>query len=219
MAVESVSCPACGAENVPASDRCTVCGEALDTRAPDVSQNSEWPAPWAPVRQPQAAAARPAAVRRPSGGRRATPPKARRSSEGSSRRAIGVVRDVKVRTEQRGRSERKTDQILSFRIDRFDEEGRRLQPIAVEMRGRSLMGVLNDGDSVDAGRVKHGVLHPRRVRNLSTDSIVKVRRGSAAGALGTVFSISVFVVIVLIGYALVHKSIFGHHAFLGHQIP
>jgi hypothetical protein len=107
-------------------------------------------------------------------------------------------------------SGRKTDQILSFRVDRFDDEGRRLQPVAVEMRGRSIRGVLNDGDSVDAGRVGDGVLHPRKVRNLSTNSIVKVRRRSIiARILFSLIPIVFFVGVLLVVYIAAHKAIGG----------
>jgi hypothetical protein len=166
-----MSCPACGAENSTAASRCAVCGEPLAHESPGGDGFAQVASTAGPTPEPKVAQRS-----------RGTYVASRRAASSDAAKAagrgrvVGVARDVKIRTEPVGRNGRRTEQVLNFRVDRFDEEGRKLPSVAVEMRGRSLRGVLGEGDSVDVGRAKGGVLQPRRVRNLSTNSVVRVRR-------------------------------------------
>lgn len=88
-----------------------------------------------------------------------------------TRAYVGVARAVQLRTEPRGQT---TLQVLSFRLDRFDDEGRPLQSIRVEMRGVSLRGSVSDGETVEVpGGSRAGqLLKARRIQNVSTGSPV-----------------------------------------------
>ncbi len=101
-----------------------------------------------------------------------------------TRTSVGVARAVQLRTEPRGQT---TWQVLSFRLDRFDDEGRPLPSIRVEMRGVSLRGSVSDGETVEVpGASRAGqLLKAKRIQNVSTGSQVlatssiwpKVRKG------------------------------------------
>lgn len=71
-----------------------------------------------------------------------------------------------VRTEQE-----QSSVVLRFVVSTVSEQ------IPIEMRGGQMMGVLNDGDQVlvEGRRDRDGVIRPRMVRNLSTNSIVQMR--------------------------------------------
>jgi hypothetical protein len=63
-------------------------------------------------------------------------------------------------------------------ILRFMMESGGHQKIPVEMRGQQILGVLEIGDEVmiDVARIRdrYGVMRPPQVRNLTTDSVVRV---------------------------------------------
>jgi hypothetical protein len=206
MAVEAVVCPACGASNRSATTRCAVCGEALADEWPS-ADGAESGAD--PARAPSADSQ----LRRR--GQYTVYPRQRAGSRPDDQaprgRVVGIARDVKLRTESAGVGGRRTEQILSFRVDRFDPEGRKLLSTAVEMRGRSLHGVLNEGDSVDVGRPKRGALHPRRIRNQSTNSVVRVRRRSWLRRF--------FVFLLVVAVAVVVLETVAHSAIGGPALP
>jgi hypothetical protein len=76
----------------------------------------------------------------------------------------GVARNVQVR---------QPEQILQLRLDRYDADGNRLQPIGVEVfayRG----GLIGDGDHVEvSGRWRAGTLRATRLQNLTTGAHIK----------------------------------------------
>ena len=107
--------------------------------------------------------------------------------------AEGTVRSL--RSDQEGR-----DVVLRFVLD-LGEDGR----LPVEMRGHRIRGVLEVGDRVRfsvegrALRDADGVARPRRVENLSTDSVVQAPGSSPLKKLlelVTGFAASVFAGIV-----------------------
>jgi hypothetical protein len=107
----------------------------------------------------------------------------------------GVARGCQVRQETR--DAKTTWQILAFRLDRFDDAGRPLPSVPVEMRGIHLKGYINDGEWIEVpGNWKAGrLLEPKRVRNLTTGSWVKVR-GSWSGFF-SLLGLVLFAVVLL----------------------
>jgi hypothetical protein len=86
---------------------------------------------------------------------------------------IGVVRDLKERSETvGGASAQQTEQVRTFRVERYDATGNRLAPITVEMRGQTLWGVVNEGDSVEipASWTPDHTLSVAEMTNLTTGS-------------------------------------------------
>src|SRR5262245_28843811 len=82
----------------------------------------------------------------------------------------GTVRGLREHADEHG-------QILTFLVERHDEEGRSSLTVPVEIRGLRLHGVLRDGDAVMIrGRWHPGqTLRPRRVRNVTTGGEVRAR--------------------------------------------
>lgn len=106
---------------------------------------------------------------------------------GKSNIVRGEVRGVSVRSRtgpssgmnSRRQTQRTTD-ILTFRIECFDEAGNKVATIPVEMKG-TLSGVLNEGDSVEViAKWRPGItLHPERVLNLTTGGTVETGSSSS----------------------------------------
>jgi hypothetical protein len=66
--------------------------------------------------------------------------------------------------------------VWTFRIERRDSHGNRLQPVPAEMRGYWFSGFLNEGDEVEVycpDWREGATIHPTRLRNLTTRSIVR----------------------------------------------
>jgi hypothetical protein len=91
-----------------------------------------------------------------------------------------------VRTEQE-----QADVVLRFVVSTASAR------VPVEMRGAQILGVLNDGDQilVDDRRDRDGVIRPKTVQNLSTNSIVQMRGPNplstfASFLLSVVFSVA-----------------------------
>jgi hypothetical protein len=64
----------------------------------------------------------------------------------SRKRTVGFVRGLAQR------SAGPYVQVLAFRVERFDEQGDRLPPVTVEMRGLGFKGSLNEGDQVEIAK-------------------------------------------------------------------
>jgi hypothetical protein len=89
----------------------------------------------------------------------------------------GVARNVRI--------EREGGEIVLRFVLEGESEGR----VPVEMRGRRVLGVLDDGDRVEftiRGQVRDrdGVARPDRIENLSTDSVVRVQRQGCLRQIG-----------------------------------
>jgi hypothetical protein len=110
----------------------------------------------------------------------------------------GVARSIQQRSEQSGGAQ-ETEQIVTFRIERYDSEGQALPPVPVEMRGLSFEGVLSDGDWVEAsGDWRPGrTLKPRAVHNLTTGATFQSRRRSRV-----VVAIQVVFMLFVVGFIL-----------------
>jgi hypothetical protein len=86
----------------------------------------------------------------------------------------GEVRSLRQRTESNKNS---NTYIWTFCVERYDSLGNRLPPVPVEMRGRSIRGVINEGDRVWVrGRAKRGVVRANKVKNLTTGAIVQAQK-------------------------------------------
>ncbi|WP_189602548.1 hypothetical protein [Streptomyces lateritius] len=82
------------------------------------------------------------------------------------------------RSELGGR-ESEPEVVWTFRVERFDQMGNRVQLVPVEMRGRRFEGSVSDGDWVRArGRIRNGTLHATRITNVTTGAVVRARRVS-----------------------------------------
>ena len=66
-------------------------------------------------------------------------------------------------------------EVWSFRVERYDASGNRLQPVPVEMKGERFDGSISEGDWVELpGDWKPGqVVNPSQVKNLTTGATVR----------------------------------------------
>jgi sulfur carrier protein ThiS len=135
--------------------------------------------PSSPRTPPPAAAPTPAA-----------PASSQRLSGAGSVR--GIARNVQTR---RGQDER---EVLALRVDRYDAEGNRLPPVAVEYVGYS-GGQISDGEEVEVvGRWKGGALRASRIVNLSTNAEVRGTPRAQLVAQGVaIFLVLSFILIII----------------------
>ena len=116
----------------------------------------------------------------------------------------GVTGDVshfQMRTELYGDSS--SAQIWVFRLERFDDEGNRLPPIPVEMRGLTAQGMISDGDKVEVhGSWREGVLVAQKARNLTTQSTVEFQGYNKR--LGRLFL--VLAILLVLGFLFIMGS-------------
>jgi hypothetical protein len=160
-----------------------------------LAAEEEWrPAP-VPVPPPAAAPVRAAASAPAPAPERAeapalAPPAAAPEQSG---RVRGIARAVQVRRVDENRD------VLSFRVDRYDDSGNRLGAVAVEFKDfRS--GHVSDGEEVEVvGRWSRGTLKASRVVNLSTSAEVRGRGAGfkIASVLAIVFIVCFFAFIII----------------------
>lgn len=177
MTIESATCAACGAELRGGTVGCDVCGFVAGRAEPAAAASREpaAAAPPPPVRRPPP----PPPPRDPEP--TPPPPAAPRAPAASRPGAVtGVARAIRERSEQSSNSE--TEHIVTFRVERFDDQGQALAPVPVEMRGLQFRGVLSDGDWVEIeGGFRPGqTLTPRAVQNLTTGGAFHAKRRSRA---------------------------------------
>ena len=82
-------------------------------------------------------------------------------------RVIGEVREFRERRETEGNF---TWTIWTFRVERYDESGNRMQPVPVEIKGMKFEGTISEGDWVELPELwKPGeVASPKKFDNLTT---------------------------------------------------
>ncbi|MGW0390338.1 hypothetical protein ACWDYJ_05430 [Streptomyces sp. NPDC003042] len=86
----------------------------------------------------------------------------------------GQVRGLQTRAEQRGQSD--YESVWTFRLERYDDAGRRVALVPVEMRGLTFEGALGEGDWVRAhGKMKSGTFRVARVDNHTTGAVVRAK--------------------------------------------
>jgi serine/threonine-protein kinase len=108
----------------------------------------------------------------------------------------GQVRGVQLRTEQQNDL---SEAIWSFRVERYDESGNRVQLIPAEMRGYSMEGWISDGDWVrGTGTMKSGTFRMNEAENLTTGARVRPKKtyGIACGVLFIAFIIALIAVAI-----------------------
>ncbi len=92
---------------------------------------------------------------------------------------------------------------MTFRVERYDRDGSRLQPVPVEMRGHSITGFLNEGDQVRvSGKWEGGLLRARRADNATTGAVIEATR-SGRGCMVSYTVVSLVVTLIVLGVALV----------------
>lgn len=107
----------------------------------------------------------------------------------------GQARALQSRSEQRGEGYGET--IWSFRVERHDEAGNRVQLIPVEIRGLTFEGSINEGDWVRAeGRVRAGTFRANVLENRTTGAVVRAKGYSKLAAV--VFSVIFLIIISLV---------------------
>jgi len=93
--------------------------------------------------------------------------------------------------------------VWTFRLERYAEDGTRLEPIAVEMGGESFEGFINEGDTIALYEQWNGGLAtPKRVYNITTATEVRVAKQwpigqMIASGVALVFAVVVFGLILL----------------------
>lgn len=132
----------------------------------------------------------------------------------------GVAHDVRSRIDKRWRLP--GEQVISFRLERWDDGGEQLPPLSVEMRGYFLSGGLTAGERVEVrGHVRGGVLVASRVHSLTTGGVTSVRpsdwltlRLGRNGAITAVLLVlSVLLLIVRFTPDLYAQTPFGLHDY------
>ena len=114
----------------------------------------------------------------------------------SSKNALtGVARSIEMREAQKlgpFATGGQREETLIFRLEKTDENGNVTSQVSVEMVGKKILGkVLREGDKVQVFGKKnsYGIINPKRINNLTTDSIIQ-NKGS--GFFGKLFSILTF---------------------------
>jgi hypothetical protein len=176
---ESIFCSNCGEENRAGAKYCSNCGQrllpAVSHQDPGSDERGIAGAAWEPptdveeVTQPSIDDPLP------------EPTMVRYASVGDA--IIGQARIVQVRTEQKNPYELlkvgdRSESILTFRVERFDEDGNRLPFVPVEMRASRFEGsMVSEGDWVEvSGRWSGGqTVRPKRLRNLTTGDTLEAK--------------------------------------------
>lgn len=116
---------------------------------------------------------------------------------------VGTAYAVSIRSDANPRNTATTETVLTFRLRRVAPNGQLLPPVAVEMRGPVLTGMVAEGDQVRLpAPIPHGgALKLTTVTNLTTGSeVVAGRSGTSTGVrvVFAVVSLLVLVVVVMI---------------------
>jgi hypothetical protein len=188
-----MKCPACGAENI-APTGCYVCGAIPTTAGARVAgqgvsagQSRRQPGPdWRAAGDPPV---RTGPVDPASGGR-----------------FVGVARAIRLRTEPSA-TKGPMWQVLSFRLDRFSEDGRPLPSIPVEVRRLHLHGSVSEGETVEVRGNWHPgeLLEVKRIRNISAGGTV-YGTGKAHPVLRVLGAILVLAIIAGIGALIIELA-------------
>ncbi len=203
-----MGCPTCGYQNYPDARFCIKCGSRLSqggqasNMEPQQSQfGTQDTGPGGVGWQSSTSVNQPLPIFVPQ--RSAAPTPATAPAKPVSRGGyVGFARNIQpIRTEQSGYGQGSSGsyQILSFRLEQYDSSGNRTNVVPVDMRGRSIIGYISDGDRVEVlGKWEGGLLQSKLVHDLSTGATVKVKRGAAL----VVTLITMGVILLLIGVGL-----------------
>ncbi len=126
---------------------------------------------------------------------------------------VGEAHNIQHRQEQGANS---AEQILTFRVERYDRDGSRLQPVPVEMRGYSMTGFLNEGDQVRvSGTWEGGLLRATRTDNAATGAVVQAKRATMTGCFVAFMVVPLIIAAVVVLIVLVSHGVIGGRAGLG----
>lgn len=118
---------------------------------------------------------------------------------------LGIAYAVNVRSEGGGENSVHTV-VMTYRLHRRSPDGRELPVIQVEMRGRRLLGMIADGDLVQAPMPLplSGLVQLETVTNLTTGAPVELKRPNAgAGCLiASLVLLSLMVLVVVMGFVV-----------------
>jgi hypothetical protein len=107
---------------------------------------------------------------------------------------VGQVRGLESTTAPHWSNHQET--VLSFFVERFDEEGDRILLVPVELRGLKIRGVLREGSRVEvSGRRRSGTVRAKRIVDLDTQAEIT---GEGIPAFVKVL-IAVIVVVIVVG--------------------
>lgn len=208
-----MKCPSCGQQNRPGAGFCDKCGATLPQG--DQAFNTSSP-PQRSAVQPQhpldAGNTGPGGV----GWQPDTPLSQQSSSTplrsmrplqpGQKDSIVGEAHNIQHRQEQEARSE-----ILTFRVERYDRDGNRLQPVPVEMRSYSITGFINEGDQVRvSGTWEGGLLRAKRADNATTGAVVEAKTSAGGRVVGLVFLLIIVAGFVFLGFLFITSVIGGH---------
>lgn len=114
----------------------------------------------------------------------------------------GQARAVSQRFQHFGDS---PEEVLTFRLERYDERGDRQQPVLVELRGRQFEGALHEGDHVSvSGSWRDGRLCAERIHNETTNSQMRAKQFPGLWVAAVV--VVVMLAVVGVGFALFQNA-------------
>lgn len=123
---------------------------------------------------------------------------------------------MQARSEQDPLTSQRQFTVVTFRVERYDQAGNRLAPLAVQMRGQTFEGVVSEGDWVEVagGKVRDGTLHVDQVRNLTTNVVVRAKGADRGAAYWIVVGVMVLIVagVVLVAIMIIASVMRGFPA-------
>jgi hypothetical protein len=112
---------------------------------------------------------------------------------------VGEARSFQVRVEPDLLDRQRQWMVWTFRLERFDNAGNRLNPVLVQMRGLRFEGGISDGDWVAVGGAASadGIIHVDGVRNLTTGALVQATGDNRPVWLWVLFGVLLAIVLVI----------------------
>jgi hypothetical protein len=139
----------------------------------DLDQSEEWGGARRADQSPPQPAPATDVPREPRGFPSSNPPQRTR------RAGSAVIQGTARAVQQRSVGTQASREILSFRVEHYDSMGNRLDPLPVELRGRTgerIVGQVNESDQVEVrGTWDNGTLNAKTIINLSTGAVVETQ--------------------------------------------
>lgn len=211
-------CENCGGQVAVGTRVCTQCGHTMRGLGPESGPEARGSAAATPPTPPDGdvlGGEWDPKPRPPAGPPQREPPRAPRQAArpnapgpvpamGHGQAVEGMVRGVQMRIEQRNEM---APSVWTFRLERYDDSGKRVMLVPVEMRGIGFEGSIHDGDWVRVnGRMRAGTLHAKHLHNVTTGADVRVARTPKWLLVLVVAFICVVAAVVLMGWLGVFTS-------------